>query len=151
VVASVEDMTVIGIGIGSLDALVISAAAAADPAWRKQCGGDAHVVMMLACMMAQAAKDRSADYLAGSDCHPSLVYAAEAMAKTSIEGRLAVVRDLRLSLPHRAVAVGSVWGTTAGGHKNANGVPCYAGRRTSDCLLQWTGIHRPAASPKTEL
>src|ERR1019366_8537085 len=33
------------IGVGSLDALVMTVAAGADPTWRKQCGGDAQVVM----------------------------------------------------------------------------------------------------------
>jgi hypothetical protein len=82
--------------------LVMSAAAAADPAWRKQCGGDAHVVTSLAHIMAEAAKDRSSDYLVSAGDHPSLVYAAEAMANASIEARLSVVSDSGLSVPHRA-------------------------------------------------
>ncbi len=99
------------IGVGSPDTLVMTVAAGSDPAWRKQCGGDAHVVMTLARLMAEAAKDRSSDYLTEAGDHPSLVAAAEAMANSSIEARLAVVSDPRLSLPHRAVAVRSVWGT----------------------------------------
>jgi hypothetical protein len=106
------------IGVGSPDALVMTVAAGADPAWRKQCGGDAHVVMTLARIMAEAAKDRSSDYLAGAGDHPSLVAAAEAMANSSIEARLAVVKDRTLSLPHRAVAARAVWGTTDAASKS---------------------------------
>jgi hypothetical protein len=36
------------IGVGSPDALVMTVAAGADPAWRKRWGGDAHAVMAVA-------------------------------------------------------------------------------------------------------
>jgi hypothetical protein len=61
------------IGVGSPDALLMTVAAGADPSWRKQCGGDAHVAMTLARIMAEMAKDRSSDYLVGAGDHPSLV------------------------------------------------------------------------------
>jgi hypothetical protein len=99
------------VGVGSPDALVMSVAAGVDPSWRRQLGGDAHVVMALARIMAEAAKDRSSDYLTEAGNHLSLVGTAQAIGTSSIDARLAVVSDAQLSLLHRAVAVRSVWGT----------------------------------------
>ena len=99
------------IGVGSSDVLVMTAAAATDPSWRKRCGGDAHVVMALARIMAEAAKDRSSDYVIGAGDHPSLVNVAQVMAKSSIETKIATICDPQLSMPHRAVAARSIWGT----------------------------------------
>ena len=65
-------------------------AAGADPTWRRQCGGDKR----------------------------SLVDAAQAMAKSSIEARLASVSDPKPSLPHRAVAARSFWGTADAASKS---------------------------------
>ena len=106
------------IGIGSPHALVMTVAAGSDPVWRKQLGGDAHVVSTLARLMAEAAKDRSSDYLVGAGDHPSLVDVAKTMAKSSIEVRLAVVSDPQLFLRHRVVAARSIWGTTDAPNKS---------------------------------
>jgi hypothetical protein len=106
------------IGAGSPDALAMTVAAGTDPAWRKQCGGDTLVAVTLARTLAEAAKDRSSDYLVGAGDHPSLVGAAETMAKSSIEARLSLVSDPQLSLPHRAVIARSIWGTADAPNKS---------------------------------
>jgi hypothetical protein len=94
------------IGIGSVDALTMIVAAADDSAWRKCNGGDLRVAVYLAEALAEAPKDRSADYLCDARDHPIW----RAMKKASLESRLSHVRDQALGLPQRAVAVLSALG-----------------------------------------
>ena len=51
------------IGIGSVDAVTMTVAAADDSAWRKAQGGDIRLAIAVARILAEAPKDRSADYL----------------------------------------------------------------------------------------
>ena len=106
------------IGVGSPDVLVMTVAAGSDPVWRKQCGCDAHVVTTLARVMAEAPKDRSGDYLTEAGDYPSLVDVAQAIATASLQTKLATMCDPQLSLPHRAVAVRSIWGKAETPSKN---------------------------------
>jgi hypothetical protein len=92
------------VGIGSVDTVALTVAAGSDAACRKACGGDPRVAVHLARVLADAPKDRSADYLAEAKDHPVLASFALAMAKASIAARLSNVRDKALDLPHRAVA-----------------------------------------------
>jgi len=98
------------IGVGSIDALTITAAAAGDSAWRKRNGGDLRIAVQLARMLAEAPKDRSADYLCDANDHPMLAEFWLAMEKASLESRLSRVRDQALSLLQRAVAAVSALG-----------------------------------------
>ena len=103
------------IGIGSVDALTRTVAAASDSAWRKSHGGDVRLAVHLADLLAKAPKDRSADYLCQARDHPALTDFAQAMANVSLQGRLSKVRDEMVDLPRRAVAVLSVVSTGSRG------------------------------------
>src|SRR5713101_1438020 len=61
------------VGAASIDAVSATVAVGLDAGWRKSRGGDAQAVIGLARMLADAAKDRSADYLiCGIKDHPSM-------------------------------------------------------------------------------
>jgi hypothetical protein len=92
------------IGIGSVEALIVTVAVSSDSNWRKSCGGDLRLAVHLASVLAEAAKDRSADYLCEAKDHPGVAGFAHAVANASLERRLSHVRDQALGLPHRAVA-----------------------------------------------
>jgi hypothetical protein len=94
------------VGIGSIDAVTMTVAGGLDAAWRKTAGGDIRLAVHLARTLAEAPKDRSADYLVGAKDHPALAVFAQAMANVPIEARLSSVRDNALTLQERAVATG---------------------------------------------
>jgi hypothetical protein len=98
------------VGIGSVDALTTTVAAAGDSAWRKNHGGDLRLAAYLAALLADAPKDRSADYLCEARDHPMLAEFWRAMERASLESRLSQVRDQTLGLPQRAVAALSALG-----------------------------------------
>jgi hypothetical protein len=98
------------IGIGSVDALTRTVAAAGDSAWRKSHGGDLRLAVCLAGVLAEAPKDRSADYLCDANDHPKLANFWRAMEKASLESKLSHVRDHASGLPRRAVAALSALG-----------------------------------------
>jgi MgsA AAA+ ATPase C terminal len=98
------------IGIGSVDALITTVAAAHDSTWRKSHGGDMRLAVYLAKALAEAPKDRSADYLCDARDHPTLTDFWQAMENASPESRLSHVRDEALGLPQRAVAALSALG-----------------------------------------
>jgi hypothetical protein len=60
--------------------------------------------------LAEAPKDRSADYLCDAKDHPSLADFWRAMENASRDSRLSHVRDQALPLPHQAVAALSALG-----------------------------------------
>jgi hypothetical protein len=103
------------VGIGSVDALTITVAAARDSTWRKSHGGDMRLAAYLAGLLAEAPKDRSADYLCDARDHPMLADFWRAMEKASLESRLSHVRDQALGLPQRAVAALSALGIVSRG------------------------------------
>ena len=92
------------VGVGSIDAVTAGVAASSDAAFRKACGGNERVAIYLASVMAKVAKDRSADFICGAKDHPNLASSADALAKASLEEKLASVRDHELALPKRAIA-----------------------------------------------
>jgi hypothetical protein len=98
------------IGIGSIDALTMTTAAAGDSAWRKNHGDDLRLAAYLAGLLAEAPKDRSADYLCDAKDHPMLTEFWRAMENASLESRLSHVQDQALGLPQRAVAALSALG-----------------------------------------
>jgi hypothetical protein len=99
------------IGIGSAEALIMTVAVSSDSNWRKSHGGDLRLAVHLATVLAEAAKDRSADYLCEAKDHPGVAGFAHAVAKASLECRLSHVHDQALGLPHRAVAALFALGT----------------------------------------
>jgi hypothetical protein len=92
------------VGIGSVDALMMTVAASSDTAWRRTCGTADRVAVHLASVLAEAPKDRSADFLVGAKDHPALATFARTMATASLEDRLSAVSNKLLALPHRAIA-----------------------------------------------
>jgi len=92
------------IGIGSLDAVTKTVAAASDSTWRNAQGGNTRLAVTLGGILAEAPKDRSADYLVGVKDHPSLTGFAQQMASASLMTRLCRMGSRALDLPHRAVA-----------------------------------------------
>jgi hypothetical protein len=98
------------IGIGSVDALTKIVAAAGDSAWRKSHSGDLKLAVYLAGLLAEAPKERSADYLCDANDHPMLDDFWRAMEKISLETRLSHVSNQALGLPQRAVAALSALG-----------------------------------------
>jgi hypothetical protein len=103
------------VGIGSVDALTATVAAAGDSAWRKNHGGDLRLAAYLAALLAEAPKDRLADYLCDANDHPMLADFCSAMENASLDSKLSHVGDQALSLPQQAVAAVSVLGTGSHG------------------------------------
>jgi MgsA AAA+ ATPase C terminal len=108
------------IGIGSVDAVAMTVAAADDSAWRKSHGGDIRLAVAMAGILAEAPKDRSADYLVGAKDHPLLAGFAQEMVSASLPTRLSRIGSRALDLPHRAVAALLASGiTTRNGDRHA--------------------------------
>jgi MgsA AAA+ ATPase C terminal len=91
------------VGAADADALIETVAACTSSDWRSQQGNE-RVLCYLSRRLAEAPKDRSADYLmwAASD-HESLGQARETCRGASINGRLALLNGAT-PLPARAVA-----------------------------------------------
>jgi hypothetical protein len=98
------------VGIGSIDALTTTVAAAGDRAWRKNHGDDLRLAAYLAGLLAESPKDRSADYLCDAKDHPMLADFWRAMERASLDSKLSHVGDQALSLPQQAVAAVSALG-----------------------------------------
>jgi hypothetical protein len=109
------------IGIGSIDALTMTVAAAGDSAWRRNHGGDLRLAAYLAGLLADAPKDRSADYLCDAKDHPMLADFWRAMENASLQSRLSHVQDQALGLPQRAVAALSALGIGSRGDISRTG------------------------------
>ena len=109
------------VGIGSVDALTTTVAAAGDSAWRKNHGGDLKLAVYLAGLLAEAPKDRSADYLCDARDHPMLADFWRAMENASLESRLSHVRRQGLGLPQQAVAALSALGIGSRGDISRTG------------------------------
>jgi hypothetical protein len=109
------------IGIGSIDALTTTVAAAGDSAWRRNHGGDLRLAAYLAGLLADAPKDRSADYLCDAKDHPMLADFWRAMENASLQSRLSHVQDQPLGLPQRAVAALSALGIGSRGDISRTG------------------------------
>jgi MgsA AAA+ ATPase C terminal len=92
------------IGPADSDLVVRTVAAAVSSAWRAE-HGEERVFASFVSRLAEAPKDRSADYLmwAASE-HPSLVDICQICAHASIADRLSIVGDISLPLAHRAIA-----------------------------------------------
>jgi MgsA AAA+ ATPase C terminal len=83
------------IGIGSVGAVTMTVAASDDSAWRRAHGGDIRLAVAVAGILAQAPKDRSADYLGGAKDHPLLAGFAQEMASAPPATRLSRIGSRR--------------------------------------------------------
>jgi hypothetical protein len=115
------------VGAGSVEGLAMTVAGASDPAWRKRCGGDVRVAAQLARTLAEAPKDRSADYLGAGNTAP---------AGMTLETKLARVRDRKLILQVRAEAALSASRVGSGG-------PGAGGSNLDGLLAVFTGLGAP--------
>lgn len=109
-VIAVED-----VGAACAETLIKTVAACTSAEWRKEAGGAAAVAAYVVRLLADAPKDRSADFLicAAKD-HPSLEAARERCGSRPIAERIAILADADAPLPERAVtawyASGIEWG-----------------------------------------
>jgi MgsA AAA+ ATPase C terminal len=94
------------VGAASPDAVAMTVAASTDPGWRKASGGDLHIAVQLARVLAEAPKSRSAEHLITSaQHHPSLAKSRMLRAAASLTDHLDTVMDQNASLTERALAV----------------------------------------------
>src|SRR6516164_3631448 len=94
------------VGAASPDAVAMTVAASTDPSWRRKNGGDLHIAVQLARVLAQAPKSRSAEHLITSaEHHPSLAKARMLRGASSRTDQLAAIMNQNLSLTERAIAV----------------------------------------------
>jgi hypothetical protein len=91
------------VGVANIDAITAVVVASSDAALRKSWGGNSHIAIHLARLLAAAPKDRSADYLVGAKDHPALANFARTMRDASVEDIFLAVRDKALSLPTKAI------------------------------------------------
>jgi hypothetical protein len=92
------------IGAADIDALVETVAVATSADWRAK-SGEGKALAYLVQRLAEAPKDRSADYLMlAARHHPSILHMRQTCATSSIETRLNLLTDLTRSLPERAAA-----------------------------------------------
>jgi MgsA AAA+ ATPase C terminal len=94
------------VGAASPDAVAMTVAASTDPGWRKASGGDLHIAVQLARVLAEAPKSRSAEHLITSaQHHPSLAKARMLRGAGSLADNLDAILDGKVLLTERAIAV----------------------------------------------
>ena len=131
------------VGAASPDAVAMTVAASTDSSWRRKNGGDLHIAVQLARVLAEAPKSRSAEHLITSaQHHPSLAKARMLRGATSLTDQLAAVMNQNASLTERAIAVWCASGIGWVAEKRAkadlpallDNIPQFRGaRRTRDC------------------
>src|ERR1035437_7467181 len=110
------------VGAASPDAVAMTVAASTDPSWRKKNGGDLHIAVQLARILAEAFKSRSAEHLVTSaQHHPSFAKLRMLRSAASLTDHLAAVMDQNASLTERALAVWCASGIGWAGEKRAKG------------------------------
>ena len=109
------------VGAASPDAVALTVAASTDPSWRKISGGDPHIAVQLARVLAEAPKSRSAEHLTTSaQHHPSLAMARMLRGAGSLKDQLAAVMHQNASLTERALAAWCASGIDWVAEKRAN-------------------------------
>ena len=92
------------VGAAEPDAVIETVAIATTPTWRSKYGEKESLAYAVT-RLAEAPKDRSADYLiSAAESHPSLSDARESCLKADLKDRLRIVEDLSQPLPVRALA-----------------------------------------------
>jgi hypothetical protein len=93
------------VGAAEPNAVIETVAIATSPKWRSRRGEKASLAYAVA-RLAEAPKDRSADYLiSAAETHPSLGDIREACLRYDLADRLRIVGDLSQPLPARALAL----------------------------------------------
>jgi hypothetical protein len=121
------------VGAADPDAVIETVAIATTPKWRSS-RGEWESLAYAVTRLAEAPKDRSADYLiSAAENHPSLSVARERLLKSALEDRLRIVEDFSRPLPIRALAA---W--LSSGIQAYNGVRVGVGdlRRLSRILME---------------
>jgi hypothetical protein len=110
------------VGAGSPEAVALTVAASTDPGWRKASGGDLHIAVQLARVLAESPKSRSAEHLiTGAQHHPSLAKARILVGAGALTDHLDTVMDQNALLTERALAVWCASGIGWAGEKRAKG------------------------------
>jgi hypothetical protein len=134
------------VGAASPDAVAMTVAASTDPGWRKASGGDLHIAIQLARVLAESPKSRSAEHLITSaQHHPSLAKARVLLGATSLTDQLAAVMDQKASLTERALAAWCASAIGWCGEKRARGdlpalLDAFRSLGVPDQLVTTTGI-----------
>lgn len=99
-IIAVED-----VGIGSIDVVVEAVTLCAEAPLRTNSGDEVRQLLRVVRLLADATKDRAADYLiAGAHHHPSLAETRAKLAVVPVADRIAFAADLSNSLYERALA-----------------------------------------------
>jgi hypothetical protein len=110
------------VGAASPDAVAMTVAVSTDPSWRRKNGGDLHIAVQLARVLAQAPKSRSAEHLITSaQHHPSLAKLRMLRGVGSLADHLDTVKDQKAPLTERALAAWCASGIGGCGEKRALG------------------------------
>jgi hypothetical protein len=134
------------VGAASPDAVAIAVAVSTDPRWRKQFGGDQHIAVQLASILAEAPKSRSAEHLITSaQHHPSLAKARMLVGTGALTDHLDTVMDQNASLAERALAAWCASAIGWCGEKRAKGhlpalLETFRAVEVPDELVTATGI-----------
>ena len=134
------------VGAASPDAVAMTVAASTDPSWRGKNGGDLHIAVQLARVLAQAPKSRSAEHLITSaQHHPSLAKARMLRGASSRTDQLAAVMKQNASLTERAIAASCASGVGWNGEKREHSdlaavLETFHGLGVPDELVAATGI-----------
>jgi MgsA AAA+ ATPase C terminal len=92
------------VGAADSEAVIETVAVATTPKWRSS-RGEMESLAYAVTRLAEAPKDRSADYLiSAAESHPSLSDARERCLKADLQDRLRIVRELSRPLPVRSLA-----------------------------------------------
>src|SRR5262245_21978630 len=82
------------VGAASPDAAALTVTASTDPSWRRKNGGDLHIAVHLARLLAESPKSRSAEHLITSaEHHPSLAKVRMLRGASSQTDQLAAVMN----------------------------------------------------------
>ena len=110
------------VGAASPNAVAMTVAASTDSSWRRKNGGDLHIAVRLARVLAQARKSRSAEHLITStQHHPSLAGSRILRGAGSLTDHLDTVLDQEASLAERALAAWCASGIGWVAEKRARG------------------------------
>ena len=106
------------VGIGSLDAVIVTTLRCTNPKACRELGGDEAAALATAQMLAMAPKDRSADLLFAAVLHdPALEIMRRTCRSVSVAQRLEFVVEPTLSLPERALAAWHASGVESWGDR----------------------------------
>jgi len=99
------------VGAAAPEIVAMTVAGSTDAAWRKKTGGDAATAILLARLLAEAPKSRSAEHLiTASNHHASVEHERLLVSGSSLAENLAAIGEESNTLSHRALAAWCVSG-----------------------------------------